>query len=113
MLAGLKDYQENGLVEPALVYTSTAEYIRVMDTLAQFVEECCELGPRFDTQGSQELYNAYSAWILKRDQKALAINRFAESLHAKGFTSHQDRTRKTFWRGIRVKPYQDPTEDRI
>jgi putative DNA primase/helicase len=103
-LEGLKDYRENGLVEPEIVKKSTVEHVSVMDTIGLFIETKCELNPEYDTQGSQELYDSYRTWIDKRGQRPLALNRFVETVRSKGFSTYQDRTKKHFWRGLRTKP---------
>jgi putative DNA primase/helicase len=42
MIDGCLDWQANGLIRPAVVTTSTAEYFDDQDLLTQWVEECCE-----------------------------------------------------------------------
>ncbi len=42
MIEGCLDWQKNGLVRPAAVTTSTADYFSDQDLLAQWIEECCE-----------------------------------------------------------------------
>jgi putative DNA primase/helicase len=82
-IRGLLSYREHGLIEPAIVQTETAEYIRGLDVLTQFLEEECQAGPFIQPSG--ELYNCYRGWIDSRGQKALGAPRFKADLQAKGF----------------------------
>lgn len=100
-IRGLLNYREHGLIEPAIVQTETAEYIKSLDVMAQFIEEECESGPY--VQPSGELYNRYRSWIESRGQKALGSPRFRADLHAKGFQSERDKT-GSFFRGVRLMP---------
>jgi putative DNA primase/helicase len=43
-IRGLLSYQKYGLAEPAIITTETAEYIKSLDILAQFIDEECEIG---------------------------------------------------------------------
>lgn len=99
-IRGLLAYQRSGLVEPAIVQRETAEYIRSLDVLAQFVEEECETGP-FKQQAG-ELYQRYRTWIDGRGQKALGSPRFRTDLQAKGYRWDVTKAGK-FWYGTRLK----------
>lgn len=99
-IRGLLSYREHGLIEPAIVLTETAEYIKSLDTMAQFIEEECESGPYVQSAGG--LYNRYRDWIEARGQKALGSPRFRADLQAKGFQWERDETGR-FFRGLRLR----------
>ena len=54
-LAGLADYRQNGLIEPAVVTEGTKDYVEGLDHIKQFIEARCEIGAAFD-QPSGELH---------------------------------------------------------
>ena len=49
--------------------SETAEYIKSLDIMAQFIEEKCETGLLVQPAG--DLYDRYRSWIEKRGQHAL------------------------------------------
>ncbi len=100
-IRGLLSYREHGLVEPAIVQSETAEYIKSLDILAQFIEDECEIGKFVQPAG--ELYQRYRLWIDARGQKALGSPRFRNDLQAKGYRWEASNTGR-FWYGIRLKP---------
>jgi putative DNA primase/helicase len=100
-ICGLMSYRKHGLIEPAIVQSETAEYIKALDVLAQFIEEECEVGPF--KQPSGELYTRYRSWIDTRGQKALGSPRFRSDLQAKGFRPDKDRAGNKQWYGLRLR----------
>jgi putative DNA primase/helicase len=100
-IRGLLSYRKDGLIEPKIVKEETAEYIKSLDILAQFVEEECETGPLI--QASGELYRHYRSWIDARGQKALGSPRFNTDLQAKGFRRDKDRAGNKFWYGLQLR----------
>jgi putative DNA primase/helicase len=99
-IRGWVAYQKHGLQEPAIVQRETSEYIKSLDTTAQFIEEECEVGAAFE-QPAGELYQRYRAWIDGRGQKALGSPRFRTDLQAKGY--RWDSTKQgSFWHGLRL-----------
>lgn len=86
-IRGLLSYQKYGLAEPAIITTETAEYIKSLDILAQFIDEKCEVGPF--QQPSGELYDCYRKWIDGRGQKALGSPRFKSDLQVQRFPMGQ------------------------
>jgi len=101
-IRGLLSYRRDGLIEPAIVQSETADYIKSLDIMAQFIEEECETSPSF-AQPSGELYKRYRSWIEDRGQKALGSPRFKSELRAKGFRWDEDRAGNKFWYGIQLK----------
>jgi putative DNA primase/helicase len=103
-IRGLLSYQKHGLIEPGIVQSETAEYIKSLDIMAPFIDEECEVGPF--KQASGELYQRYRNWIDVRGQKALGSPRFRTDLQAKGYRWDQQKTGK-FWYGLQLKPQVD------
>ena len=99
-IRGLLSYQKHGLTEPAIVQTETAEYIKSLDILAQFIDEECETGPF--KQAAGDLYKRYRDWIDVRGQKALGSPRFKTDLQSKGLK--WDTTKEgRIWYGLRLR----------
>ncbi|MFN3192687.1 MAG: phage/plasmid primase, P4 family [Aureliella sp.] len=101
LLAGYRDWKENGLIEPQAVKDATAEYREAEDVIGQFVSDCCEL----DENASE-----YAAVIYRRFTAAgfqLGSKTFFQKLQAK-FESCKSKRGRLF-RGLRLIP--DASED--
>lgn len=105
-LAGLRDYQQHGLLEPAVVKTETAEYIRSLDVIGQFISERCEEGAAFKI-GAAELYQQYKTWLLN-PQYAVGEARFKSDLASRGFT-RKHTEKGNVWLGIKLATAPMPT----
>jgi putative DNA primase/helicase len=101
-IRGLISYQQRGLIEVEIIRTETAEYIKSLDIVAQFLDEKCEIDLAH-RQPAGELYDCYRAWIEKRGQKALGSPRFRADLQAKGFRQEDDRAGSKIWYGILLR----------
>lgn len=62
---GALAYQQRGLDMPPAVQAARAQYRRDMDLLAEWLEECCELGDEYFAS-SQELWISWEAWARAR-----------------------------------------------
>jgi putative DNA primase/helicase len=63
-VAGCRDWYANGLGTADAVVKSTDEYRHELDTLGDFLDECCDLGPDLSVT-SGDLYAKYKAWAEK------------------------------------------------
>ncbi len=62
LVEGFLRWQEDkGLKPPAAVLEATAEYRRGEDTMADFIDARCELGPDLSVDAT-DLYNSFSEW---------------------------------------------------
>jgi putative DNA primase/helicase len=61
LVRGCLQWQSQGLAPPEQVKKATLEYQREEDTLADFIEECCQLDPE-ERVGASELYAAFETW---------------------------------------------------
>jgi len=57
-------YQEHGLTPPQVVKDATAEYRKDEDLIAEFIEECFELGEDL-FEGATEIYDRFVEWFEK------------------------------------------------
>lgn len=65
LVDGALAWQRQGLEPPKVVMESTAQYREESDPLADFLTECCALGPQ-STASASELHQAYVSWATQR-----------------------------------------------
>lgn len=83
-LDGLLWYWKHGLPECELVTEHTDEYRAEMDTIGNFIEECCDVTPNFRI-ASSALYSAYSKWCKFSGHFALSQTKFGLEIKKRGF----------------------------
>lgn len=103
ILAGLKDYQENGLNEPAQIGEWLGQYRDDVDTVRQFLIEAPDAGQLKIGEdlriGSRDLYKIYVAWSMENHIKPLSIKSFSQRMENSNFK----RTRLSsgvYWKGL-------------
>jgi putative DNA primase/helicase len=99
-LHGCLDWQEDGLKTPVEVESATKEYRNEMDTVAEFISECCELEPNYK-ETPTTLYNAYQRNCELNGEKYLSMKEFGKSLEGKGFSAKKTNG-KYMRRGIKL-----------
>ncbi len=122
MIKGCLDWQKNGLVRPSIVLDATAEYFSEQDTVHQWVEEKCALGPlRSDTLA--KLFKSWSDYALANGEKPGTTKWFSQTLARLGCVAVKNTPGEHGKRGftgigIPVEPlparssYQEPAGDR-
>lgn len=106
MLEGLRQWQQGGLAEPAVVTDATKEYQRESDTLGEWIEERCkkEQKPGL-TCLSSDLFKDYRRWAEDRGEIKFALSQkfFSIQLGERGYK--KERTNEgTKWGGLWVPP---------
>lgn len=90
LVRGCMDWSENGLVKPSIVRQATAEYRQQENPVAEFIEECCELGDyvagvseslRFAVTVN-DIWESYDVWCERSGRHALSNRTFAAVLRA-------------------------------
>lgn len=85
VIAGLKDFQENGLRISTRMREAVREYERSSDKLRQFIEECL---PKHDDPGhkikASEVYTEYTFWCRRNGVCAEGKTRWREGLKDRG-----------------------------
>jgi len=61
MVKGCLEWQNQGLNPPAIVKEAVKEYRRDEDSIADFIEECCVVGPGYSV-GSTAIYEVFEEW---------------------------------------------------
>jgi P4 family phage/plasmid primase-like protien len=101
-LAGCLHWQRHGLGEPPEVRMATADYRDDMDTLGDFLAECCVLN-REARVPSRDLYDAYKAWATDAGERPLSHKRFSLWMEHRGseagFRKQHTREGKV-WQGL-------------
>ena len=103
MIEGCLDWQNNGLVRPAAVTASTADYFSDQDLLAQWIDECCESGPSVvDTFAS--LLASWRKYAKIRGEEPGGSKGVSKALRSREFARIKDEfgVRGRGFRGIRV-----------
>ncbi len=101
-LAGLRHYQEVGLVEPEEVRTAVTEYRNEMDRLRDFLEEQCVERPYAEVKSSA-LRRAYEDWCQINGETCMGAKEFQNRLKDKGFSPKKGSRGERFWSGIGLR----------
>jgi putative DNA primase/helicase len=89
MIDGCLDWQANGLIRPAVVTASTAEYFDDQDLLTQWIEECCERTDRNGHLLADTLASLLASWrsfTTGRGENFTGSKSFSTALQKRGFS---------------------------
>ncbi len=81
---GCLKWQQQGLGAPQKVQEATGAYRAEMDTLGDFLDECCVLTPRAQVLAGN-LYQAYVSWCDENGEHPVSGKRFGMQLDERGF----------------------------
>lgn len=84
LVAGLLDYLEHGLIEPAEVTAATQAYRDASDPLARFLRLCTEADPASRVQSSK-LHEVFVAWCKAAGEREWSNKGLAKALLDKGY----------------------------
>ncbi|WP_368862725.1 phage/plasmid primase, P4 family [Staphylococcus haemolyticus] len=76
---GFLEWQRIGLSEPAIIKEQRDEYRTEMDSIAAFIEECCDTNPMQKIKAS-ELFNAYDRWAKENHQHVMSNTKFGREM---------------------------------
>jgi putative DNA primase/helicase len=94
-IEGCLDWQRNGLQTPEEVVNATKDYRNEMDTVNEFLEECCTLLPNVKVNPTA-LFDAYKKFCEKNGEIFLSMKKFGASLNKKGY--EVTKTNSRTWR---------------
>ena len=98
---GCLDWQKHGLGSPPEVEHATQQYRNDMDIQAQFLADCCQIGPDLNI-GATDLYTKYESWA--KDQgirQPWTQAAFGWDLSERGFTQGRESgTGRSRWNGL-------------
>jgi putative DNA primase/helicase len=105
MVEGCLDWQMNGLVRPDVVLSATADYFSEQDTVHQWVEELCKLGPR-QSDTLAVLFKSWSDYALANGEKPGTTKWFSQTVAKLGCEAVKNtpgQNGKRGFKGIGVK----------
>lgn len=108
IVEGALAYQRDGLRPPASVKAARDEYRTQMDLLAEWLEECCDVGPAFEEQAAH-LWESWEEFARRRGifnyvRSSVALGRRLDAR----FTSFKGAKGVRMRRGLRIKTDSDP-----
>src|SRR3546814_2079333 len=105
LIQGAVDYLRDGLAEPASVRVATDAYEKDQDTVARFVEDCCERGPaaqQLMRVRVSDLRQAYETWCRQEGETPISAKALTTALTSR-FDVISERTNSSrFYAGIRL-----------
>ncbi len=83
LVDGYRDWNDNGLDEPASVTAATEAYRATSDALGRFLDECVHQTP-FGTVKARELFGLWSSWCHENGETPGSEVTFAEAMSQRG-----------------------------
>lgn len=116
LICGCLSWQRLGLDVPEEVTKATAEFRAEMDMLAEFLTDCCVVGP--DTSAwAKDLYGAYESWAEDqglKDKERLGQRGFGLALSERGFKRDRSTHGRHLWRGLGLRQnYGSPESESV
>ena len=102
MVEGAAEWAEHGLVLPQMVADATSAYSDAEDQLAEWLEDCCEVGGDAVTP-SVELFGSWSHWCQTRNYQPGNNKTFVQELKARGYAAKRTSKFRGFG-GIALRP---------
>lgn len=88
MLDGLRDWCDNGLIEPDEVVYATAQYRSDSDPLGRFLQTCVEASPGSRVQSSV-MHELFDAWCKASGEKTWSARGFGLAMKERGYAAKQ------------------------
>lgn len=107
VVQGAVRWFQEGLGEARAVSEATSRYRSEMDTLADWLQECCITDPAAITPFAA-LYDDYVAWCQEAKETPISKNAFGRKLGEKGFEAVKLHGNVKARRGLRLRPDGDP-----
>lgn len=85
---GCLKWQQDGLKDPQIVSSATGNYRSQMDTIGDFIKDCCELHPDHEEMAGA-LYAAYKAWCVDVGERTESKRAFGLKLLDRGLVNKQ------------------------
>ncbi len=102
LVRGCLAWQREGLDTPTDVVNATDAYREEMDSLGDFLAECCDVAPAGEAAAG-ELYKAYGEWCEANGEHPLGKRNFGLRLSERGFERGRGTGGARFWKGISVR----------
>jgi putative DNA primase/helicase len=105
-IEGAIDWQQNGLVRPAVVSDATNEYFSEQDSVRQWIEEACETGRRSLCETTASLFAGWTAYAHANGEQPGTTKWFSQALQRLGYEPVRDtpgQRKKRGFLGISLK----------
>lgn len=105
---GCLDWQRHGLVRPAIMLETTADYFESQDIFAQWLADSCIVGPR-ETATTARLFESWSSFALSNGEApGSKLRDFPEKMAQHGFKAIKDECglRGRGYLGLSVKSHE-------
>ena len=112
MIEGCLAWQREGLNPPEAVTAATAAYLEAQDSLAAWLDDCCEPDPNA-WERSLDLFANWKDWAERNGHYVGDAKTFRDRLDGRNGITHQlhPETRRAGYQGVRLKPAELPPED--
>lgn len=110
MIAGVAEYNRQGLNPPKSVLDATETYFEDENTVQQWISDCCEIGPDF-WEPSTLLFNSWKAYADAANLSPGTDKEFKAKLESSEFRYVRTGTRGRHYQNIRLKPLSKPFND--
>lgn len=100
---GFTKWQETGLNEPRTVKRQRAEYRTEMDSVENFINECCVRDPRKRGK-AKPLFSAYREWAIENNQYQMSSTKFGREMGKKFEKIKSEGT--NMYVGVSLKPFE-------
>jgi len=97
-IEGCLEWQHTGLGTPEEVKNATQDYRHEMDTLGDWISDCCVVAAGTKTTAA-DLYKSYVEWSESQGEKTISQKMLGTKLKERGFESKSDGSTR-WWQGI-------------
>jgi putative DNA primase/helicase len=112
MIDGCVDWQERGLAPPEVVTAATAAYLDAQDTVAAWLDDCCELDANV-WERSQTLFASWKIWAERSGHFVGDTKTFRDRLDGRDGIRYRPEpgTKRAGYQGVRLNPPEQPPVD--
>jgi putative DNA primase/helicase len=101
MIEGARKWHEEGLERPMAVRNATNDYLDAEDTLATWLDECCDLNANYRVARTR-LFASWKVWAERGGEFVGSQKQFFEKLENRGFQPWKDGGGMHFFIGLRL-----------
>ena len=100
MIEGCLEWQRSGLQPPQAVRNATEAYLQAEDSIATWIDECCQLDPQA-WEPTAKLYASWAAWANQAGEPGGSKKNFVQNLDARGYRPYRTHAGRGF-HGLRI-----------
>jgi putative DNA primase/helicase len=100
MIQGCLEWQDGGLQPPEAVRNATAAYLQAEDSIATWIDDCCQLDPQA-WEPTDKLYASWRAWATQAGEPVGSEKNLVQNLKDRGFRPHRTNAQRGLY-GLRI-----------